>query len=94
MAINYISVRANWVRAFVAAIVIAPAVAVAAHPRADVDVLAQPCTQVSTNGSVSLQCGTPSGGYGGPGDFSGGCMNAYGTYQNCVAQLGPPGTRR
>jgi hypothetical protein len=41
---------------------------------------------------VAIQCGnTPTGG---PGNFIGGCANAYGQYQNCMAQLwGPPSSR-
>jgi hypothetical protein len=68
--------------AFGAAIIIAPVVGVSAGPLAGSRTLADPCTQVNINGSVSLQCGV--GGTPGVGGYGGGCVNQYGTYQNCM----------
>ena len=72
--------------AFAAAIIIAPVVGISAGPGADSRTVADPCTQVNTNGSVSLQCGGAPQGVGG---YSGGCTTPYGTYQNCMLRQGP-----
>jgi len=88
-------VRGAYAAAFAAAVVVAPAagLSVTAQSRT----VADPCTQVNTNGSVALQCGagaTP--GIGGYGGYGGGCTTPYGTYQNCIVQQGgfPPASRR
>ena len=91
MAIVEIPVRAVCAGAFAAAIVIAPVVWIAADPGAHSRSVADVCSQVSTNGSVSLQCGTPP--VGGPPGYTGGCVNAYGQYQNCIVHLLPPSMR-
>jgi hypothetical protein len=91
MAILHASGRAACVVALAAAIVIAPIVGMGAGA-GGFRVVADPCTQVSSNGSVSLQCGSQS--VGSSGGYRSGCTNAYGTYQNCIVQLGPPGSRR
>ena len=73
--------------AFAAAIIIAPVVGIiSTEPSADSRTVADPCTQVNTNGSVSLQCGSAPPSVGGS---SGGCITPYGTYQNCMIQRGP-----
>jgi hypothetical protein len=80
--------------AFAAAIIIAPVAGISAGPLAGSRAVADPCTQVNTNGSVSLQCGVV-GGTQGAGGY-GGCVTQYGTYQNCNVQEGifPPASRR
>ena len=75
--------RAACAGAFAAAIIIAPVVGISAGPLAGSRAVADPCTQVKTNGSVSLQCGV--GGTHGAGGY-GGCVTQYGTYQNCNVQ--------
>ena len=72
-----------------AAILIAPVVGISAGPGADSRTVAAPCTQVNSNGSVSLQCGGAPPNVGSSGSFSNSCVNAYGTYQNCIVQQGP-----
>jgi hypothetical protein len=72
--------------AFATAITIAPVVGISAGPLAGSRAVADPCTQVNTNGSVSLQCGV--GGTQGVGGYGGGCVTPYGTYQNCIVQQG------
>jgi hypothetical protein len=76
-------IRVACAGAFAAAIIIAPVVGISAGPLAGSRTVADPCTQVNTNGSISLQCGV--GGTQGVGGY-GGCVNQYGTYQNCSAQ--------
>jgi hypothetical protein len=92
MAILNIPVRATCAGAFAAAIVITPVVGISAGAGADFRTVADPCTQVNTSGSVSLQCGSQR--VIDSGRYSGGCTTPYGTYQNCIVQLGPPGARR
>jgi hypothetical protein len=91
MAIGSIPVRAACIGAFAAAVVIAPVVGIIAGSGADVRTVADPCTQVSTGGSVSLQCGTQP--IGPSPNYTGGCATPYGTYQNCIVQLRPRGMR-
>jgi hypothetical protein len=91
MAIYNIAVRAGGAGAFAAVIVAALVVAIFAGSGADVRTVADPCPQINTSGSVSLQCGTRPGGP--PGPYSGGCTTQYGTYQNCIIQLRPRGSR-
>jgi hypothetical protein len=84
-------IRVAFAGAFAAAIVIAPVVGISASPGAGSRTVADSCTQVKTNGSVSLACGvvgTP--GVGSYGGYSGGCTTPYGTYQNCIVQQGMP----
>jgi hypothetical protein len=76
--------------AFTATIFIASGVALAAGNATETRNLADPCTQTSTGGSTSLNCGTRSVGGGG---YTGGCVNAYGQYQNCIVDLLPPNWR-
>jgi hypothetical protein len=81
--------------AFAAPIVIAPVVGISAGLGAGSRTVADPCTQVNTNGSASLQCGTVgTPGVGGYGGFGGGCSTPYGTYQNCIVQQGIPRASR
>jgi hypothetical protein len=75
--------------AFAAAIIIAPVVGISAGSGGDSRTVAAPCAQVNTNGSVSLQCGGAPPNVGSSGSFSNNCVNAYGTYQNCVTQQSP-----
>jgi hypothetical protein len=75
--------------ALAAAIIIAPVVGVSAGLGSDSRTVAAPCTQVNTNGSVSLQCGGAPPNVGNSGSFSNSCVNAFGTYQNCMSQEGP-----
>ena len=73
--------------AFVAATIIAPVVEIiSTEPGADSRTVADPCMQVHTNGSVSLQCGGTPPSVGGS---SGSCITPYGTYQNCNIQQAP-----
>jgi hypothetical protein len=80
--------RAACAGAFAAAIIIAPAVGMSAAPSSGSRTIADVCSQVTTNGSVALQCGVtgPQGG----GNYTGGCVTQYGTYQNCLVQEGLP----
>ncbi|HEY7051169.1 MAG TPA: hypothetical protein VH496_03410 [Mycobacterium sp.] len=87
MAIVSTLVRAAYV-AFAAAILAAAIAAISNET--DVHAFADPCTQVTTNGSAALRCGTQNIG-GVP--YTGGCTNAYGTYQNCIVELLPPSLR-
>ncbi len=79
--------------ALAVAIIIAPVVEISAGPSAGPGTVADPCSQVNTNGSASLYCGV--GGTPGVGGY-GGCVTQYGTYQNCIIQQGiiPPASRR
>jgi hypothetical protein len=87
MAIIDLRGRAAWAIAFPAIVTALMIGGIYASPHGDFRTVGQPCTQVSTNGSVAIQCGTQGGG-GAGGDF-GGCTNAYGNYQNCVVQMRP-----
>ena len=91
MALFSIPVRAAWASAFAAAIVAAPAVGISVGHGAALHVVAAPCNSVTTNGSNSLNCGTPGGGPA-P-SYTGGCTNVYGNYQNCIVELLPPSLR-
>jgi hypothetical protein len=84
--------RAIWSGVCAAAIVFAPAAATFVIHAGEARNFAEPCSQITSNGSVAIQCGNAP--IGSPGNFIGGCANAYGQYQNCMAQLwGPPNSR-
>ena len=91
MTITKSSVRVAYIGAFGAAIVLAGLAGIDAQAKTESRVVAQPCTQTATGGSTQLQCGP--GGVGGPPPYSGGCVNAFGNYQNCIVQLLPPDLR-